>query len=244
VAPEIGVIQQAGFCVVEEPSTAVKVHYLASQYECETWSYKEMRRVYDQMSFDPPFNSQVEVWFRAEPEFSRRLTAHMTVNHLRYVDPPRRERPPLLDDDLFDAPLSEAAPDGALSASDLLPLLKSSRLIKAGERSLLARYLDMIDRTTIRSACLQVALASHAYYREHGAFPERLSELHPEYLAELPDDPYSPESAPVVYFRTGDEAVVYSRYTNGEDDGGMVVTYREARGEPPDFGLRVRAPRR
>ena len=235
--------------LMERPSTIVKLECLVSRRESNAWSYEEMRRVYDQMEqvalfdFDPPFDSRVEVWLRAEPEFSRRLIAHMTVNHLAHVDAPRRGRPPLLDDDLFDAAPPDEAPDGILPPADLLPLLRSSKLIKAEERSLLASHLEAIERCKVRSACLQVALVSQAYHRRHGEFPDELSELQPKYLAELPDDPYSPDPASVVYRRTGEEAVVYSQYTNGEDDGGAIVTHEEARGAYlPDFGLRIRAP--
>ena len=54
----------------------------------------------------------------------------------------------------------------------------------------------------------------------------------------------APRPTPVIYRRTGDEAVVYSRFTNEIDDGGTTVTYDEAKGEELyDFGFRIRTPR-
>jgi hypothetical protein len=229
--------------LVERASTTVKVDYLVSRHQYRTWSYAEMRRVYDQMYFEPPFRSWVEAWLHAEPEFSRRLVSHMSLNHWQHIDSPRREPPALLEDDLFDTRLTGIEPDGTLDAAELLPLLKDSKLLRAAERDLLSGNLELIDRHNARYACLQVALASQAYHRRHGEFPESLADLQPEYLAELPDDLYSPQPAAVIYRRTGHDAVVYSQYTNGEDDGGEIVTYEEARGaDLPDLGLRIRAP--
>ncbi|MBT6493476.1 MAG: hypothetical protein HOL01_02890 [Planctomycetaceae bacterium] len=56
-------------------------------------------------------------------------------------------------------------------------------------------------------------------------------------------DPYSPQPLPVIYRRSGNGAVVYSRFDNEVDDGGTIVTYDEARGaDLLDFGFRLRPP--
>lgn len=108
---------------------------------------------------------------------------------------------------------------------------------------LIEGFLDSIDRQQARYACLQVALAAQAFYRDHDEFPERLTDLQPDYLSSLPDDPYASVPSPVIYHRTKDEAVVYSRFTNQLDNGGTVVTFDEARGAKlRDFGFRLHTP--
>ena len=103
------------------------------------------------------------------------------------------------------------------------------------------RFLELIDREQARCTCLQVALAAHASFRDTGKFPEKLSDLKPGYLASLPDDPYTPQ--PLVYRHTANGAAVYSRFKNGMDDGGTIITYEAAQGgEPPDFGYRIQSP--
>jgi len=131
-------------------------------------------------------------------------------------------------------------PAGHLPAHRLIDVLKDSKLIDADTASL----LDFIDCEQVRRVCLQVALAAQTYYRDRGEFPDRLADLRPDYLSSLPDDddPYAPQ--PMIYRRTDDEAVVYSRFTNEIDDGGTTVTYGEARPEElRDFGFRIRRPR-
>ncbi|HZL89499.1 MAG TPA: hypothetical protein VFB96_14135 [Pirellulaceae bacterium] len=68
---------------------------------------------------------------------------------------------------------------------------------------------------------LRVQLALELYRRQHGRWPERLDEMIPEILPELPVDPFVPHSTePLVYRRTLDGYVLYSRGLDGSDDGG------------------------
>lgn len=242
---------QASVRLMEKPSTTIKVDYLVVRQWYAKWSYDEMKKRYDDIKKQykdatnvPPLRSKWQTWVLAEPEFSRRLAAHLTANVLAFVDVPRRKRPPLLDGDIFDESAVSVAPAGRLPAHKLIELLKDSKLIEAEKGELIAGFLDSMDRNSARSACLQVALAAQAYHRNHGQFPDQLADLQPDYLLSLPDDPYAPEPMPVIYRRTDDEAVVYSRFTNEIDDGGTTVTFDEARDkEPPDFGFRIRTPR-
>jgi hypothetical protein len=235
-------IVQASARLMEKPSTTVKVAYLVARQEYAKWSYDDMKEQYKNFGFidGPPLGSKWETWLLAEPEFSRRLGAHLTANLLVFVDNPRRKRQLLLDDDIFDESAVGVTPAGHLPAHKLIELLKDSKLIDADTASL----LDFIDREQARRACLQVALAAQAYYRDRGEFSDRLADLQPDYLSSLPDDPYAPQPMPVIYRRTDDQAVVYSRFTNEIDDGGTTVTYDEARGKDLlDFGFRIRTPR-
>jgi hypothetical protein len=68
---------------------------------------------------------------------------------------------------------------------------------------------------------LRVQLALELYRRQHGQWPERLQEMTPEILQEVPVDPFTPQSTePLVYRRTLDGYVLYSRGLDGTDDGG------------------------
>ncbi len=232
--------------MMETPSTTVKVNYLVDQHEYATWSYDKMEAAYARMGATPPLGSKWETWLFAEPEVSRRLAAHAAANHLDFVDDHRRDRPPFLDGDVFDESAAGVTPSDRLPAHRLTLLLKNSKLIGAENQDLIASPLDAVDREQARYACLQVALSAQAFHRTHGEFPERLADLLPQYLSSLPDDPYAPKPTPVIYRRTGDDAVVYSRYTNGVDDGAATVTFDEAVGGgmgPTDFGIRIRTPR-
>ncbi|HSG72478.1 MAG TPA: hypothetical protein VLA12_18850 [Planctomycetaceae bacterium] len=102
----------------------------------------------------------------------------------------------------------------------------------------------MIDRDEAHYRCLTVALTAQAYFRDHGEFPADARQLVPEYLEEIPDDLFSPTPAPLIYRRDGDGAVVYSRFTNEIDDGGIEVDYdeRTTRGDLLDLGFRIRNP--
>ncbi len=62
--------------------------------------------------------------------------------------------------------------------------------------------------------------ALRAYLLEHNELPDRLEQLTPEFLAELPVDPFDPDGRPLRYTRTDDEHVVYSIGTDGKDDSG------------------------
>lgn len=63
------------------------------------------------------------------------------------------------------------------------------------------------------------AIALKRYQLKHGAFPEKLSELTPEFLASVPLDPV--DGQPLRYRRNADGSfTLYSIGENGVDDGG------------------------
>jgi hypothetical protein len=78
---------------------------------------------------------------------------------------------------------------------------------------------------------VRIAVALAAYRSDHGRYPEKLSELAPKYLKEIPRDLFNGE--PLIYRTTKDGYLFYSVGMNGQDDGGR------ARGdEPGEDGLR------
>ena len=236
--------------LMEKRSTTVKVDYLKSRQGYDEWSYDKMMRSYDEIKIkypgsiiNPPFRSSWEAWLLAEPEFSRRLGAHVTASHLAFVDAPRRQRPPLLSGEFFDESAVGVTPAEHLPAKELIELLEKSKFTDVRQSGSLSRFLHNLDREQARNAFLQAALAVQLYYRDHGRFPRQLSDLPPDQLSSLPDDPYASRPMPAVYRRTGSEAVVYSLSTNEIDDGGTAVTIDEASGKRPlDLGIRIRTP--
>ena len=141
--------------------------------------------------------------------------------------------------DLFESAVG-VAPKRRLPAHKTIELLKDSSLIQWETGAVITGFLDSMDKMQARYAGLQVVLAAQAYFRDSGEFPARLADLQPDYLSSLPDDPYSPQPLPVIYRRSGNGAVVYSRFDNEVDDGGTIVTHDEARGaDLRDFGFRL-----
>ena len=74
------------------------------------------------------------------------------------------------------------------------------------------------DRGTARYQLTRVAFALAIYRAENGEYPERLEQLVPAALAELPSDPFT--GRPFVYQRTDDGFRLYSVGDNQQDDGG------------------------
>ncbi len=74
------------------------------------------------------------------------------------------------------------------------------------------------DRGEVYGSLGQVALALAAYRAERGEYPAELTQLVPNYLAAIPEDPFA--NAPLRYKRKGAGCLVYSINVNGKDDGG------------------------
>ena len=67
----------------------------------------------------------------------------------------------------------------------------------------------------------QLAVALERFRLAHSAFPEKLAELVPDFIAELPMDTYSRQ--PLVYRRKeGGTFLLYGVDKNRKDDGGVI----------------------
>jgi hypothetical protein len=72
-------------------------------------------------------------------------------------------------------------------------------------------------RTKTHLRCATVAVAVERYRLRHGRWPADLAALRPEFLADVPLDPYTDE--PLKYRKTGDGIVVYSVGPDGTQKG-------------------------
>jgi hypothetical protein len=89
---------------------------------------------------------------------------------------------------------------------------------------------------------LSVELALRCYQAEHGKPPEQLKELSPEFLKEIPLDPFN--GKPLVYRPQGTNWVLYSVGPDRVDDGGVPVVRRSQNQVsigPPFFSISVPA---
>ncbi len=98
----------------------------------------------------------------------------------------------------------------------------------------LSRALDTTTRSQAEVTCARVALAAERYRRATGDFPETLDRLVPDYLEELPHDPF--DGQPLRYKVTDEHVVIYSVGENLTDDGGMVECLM-GEGQAKDFGF-------
>jgi hypothetical protein len=71
-----------------------------------------------------------------------------------------------------------------------------------------------------------VGLALELHHREHGAWPETLAELSPQYLPRVPVDRMT--GKPLGYVVRDDQPLVYSVGADLDDDGGHAVTGKDA----------------
>jgi hypothetical protein len=83
------------------------------------------------------------------------------------------------------------------------------------------------EREDMNFEMTQIALALDAYHSDNGGYPEKLADLKPKYLADIPKDRFS--DADLHYSREGAGYILYSVGYNGKDDGG-----KSYYNDPPD----------
>jgi hypothetical protein len=83
----------------------------------------------------------------------------------------------------------------------------------------IARSCAAFPRHAMDVRMAHAALAIERYRLDHGALPETLDDLVPDYLDTVPEDAF--DGAPIRYRRTEPGYVLYSVYTDLKDDGGV-----------------------
>jgi hypothetical protein len=84
--------------------------------------------------------------------------------------------------------------------------------------------------------CAYVALATDRYRLAHGGWPESLAVLVPEFLHEVPTDPYN--GSALKHRRLADGVVIYSVGPDGEDNGGK-LDRQNPTAEGTDIGFQL-----
>lgn len=97
---------------------------------------------------------------------------------------------------------------------------------------------DADDRAVMRFDLVKLAFALAAYRADHGAYPAKLTDLVPKYVAQVPKDIFV--DADLHYRRKGDGYLLYSVGANGKDDGGR--GYEDQTVDEPCDDLVVRMP--
>jgi hypothetical protein len=85
------------------------------------------------------------------------------------------------------------------------------------------------DAVDAHRAMTQAALALAAYHAERRTYPRSLDALKPDYLAEVPVDPFSEK--PLVYRASKDGYVLYSVGLDRSDDNGALPIQKEDKGD-------------
>lgn len=95
------------------------------------------------------------------------------------------------------------------------------------------RICELFFRHIARRRMAAVALAIKLYEVDHRARPPELSALVPDYLAEVPPDPFANGEDTFIYKPLAVRPLLYSVGTDGSDDGGEAV--RNASGNWTDI---------
>ncbi|HUU97565.1 MAG TPA: hypothetical protein VM487_17655 [Phycisphaerae bacterium] len=82
------------------------------------------------------------------------------------------------------------------------------------------RALELHFRTIAMRRMAALALAVRLYEVDHGRRPHSLAELIPEYLSEIPLDPFAAGGRPLGYLPNAPCPILYSVNLDGVDDGG------------------------
>ena len=100
------------------------------------------------------------------------------------------------------------------------------------------------DRGTMQFEVTRLAFAVAAYHADRGTYPEKLADLVPKYVAEVPKDIFN--ASDLHYRQEGGGYLLYSVGRNGKDDGGKGYDDRKE-GDVEDWddlSVRVSAPRK
>lgn len=83
----------------------------------------------------------------------------------------------------------------------------------------LQRSVTHFTRTQARQRLSQLALGVAAYQAKHAKLPENLEALVPEFIPEIPNDPFT--ETPLHFKKKDDRILLYSAGANQLDDGGI-----------------------
>jgi len=115
-------------------------------------------------------------------------------------------------------------------------------ILLAAELPMIATTADAEDCAAMRSEITDLGFALAAYRADHDAYPARLDDLVPAYVAEVPRDIFA--DASLRYKRRPGGYLLYSVGINGKDDGGRGYEDRGELDDWDDVAIRVPARKR
>ena len=98
---------------------------------------------------------------------------------------------------------------------------------------------DSEGRAATQFELAKLGFALAAYRAEKGAYPAKLADLTPKYVATVPKDPFNDQD--LHYTQQGEGYLLYSVGVNGKDDGGKGQADRKAGEDWDDLAIRVPA---
>jgi hypothetical protein len=150
--------------------------------------------------------------FAFKPNKTRRLFASQLRLIMEWADGPPRHRQPVRN---FYPPELRRSTVRLFLSGNAAGYMLFSTLING-----MTRAADETLNLEFNRSASRIVLALNRYEQDHGELPEKLDALVPDYLAELPADPFTGE--PPVYLP--DEGILYGVDDDTNDDGG----YEEA----------------
>jgi hypothetical protein len=100
-----------------------------------------------------------------------------------------------------------------------------------------SKAIEAEDRGAMQFELIRLAFALAAYHADHGAYPAKLADLAPKYVAEVPKDIFN--ASELHYRQEGGGYLLYSVGVNGKDDGGKGYDDRKKGEDWDDLAVRV-----
>ena len=165
-----------------------------------------------------------------EPEVTELLLRHWCANLLSQCDLPREERRLSRTPNLFRPSGTESPP--LVKPNLLAGLVDRSRLFEKFAPTM--GLIEYSDHERALHACLVTCLSAEMFRRQHGEYPSSLAEMVPEFLDQVPRDPFGRDPADTLLMTLREEPIepsdtrlnlpgliVYSRGSDEVDDGGV-----------------------
>ena len=118
----------------------------------------------------------------------------------------------------FNAEVGPAGHESSTKPGFEASFLVQHRILADLLRPALGGVMITFDKGIGLARAGQVAVALKQYKQARGEYPADLAALAPDYLQNIPADPFT--GSPPIYRREGDGFVVYSVGADGRDDGG------------------------
>lgn len=165
-----------------------------------------------------------QMWVMGEPERAKRGLRLWLQNQLKFAEKEPWERPPMDSQELlFDAPSALTVKGEVISVEQATKALQASSI-----SFLIPHFVGVMkahDRQLARYRVCVCVLAAQEYRRDHGNFPASLTDLVPNYLDEIPRDPYNDSS--LKYRAEPAPPAIYSVYKDAVDNGGIDISFDE-----------------